>query len=338
MLYPAVRYRCFELATILDMGLATQGALFSVSRQHSYLWNLIAFLVLAFFFATPITLAIEKGKITELSLLVYNTHGLPTIFAKDRPRERFPEIVRLTHDYDISMLQEDFAHHDLVLTHAKEGQSIQRGEGVKTGKCLFCSGSGLTLMSNLSEVDWRVSAIFEPFENCSGWLNRANDCFAQKGFQIIDLRSSRGEEVVLVNTHLDAGRGDLDRAARAAQLDQLILAIDRYVLDQALIVAGDLNLDWDNSKDRKLLFDFRDRLGLARAEKGDQAEHGWTVLDYIFFRSGRNTKLVVVGSGEDSAFVSDDVPLSDHPALFARFSIHRSLARSSHKDQTPGPE
>ena len=322
MLYPAVRYRCFELATILDMGLATQTALFSVSRQHSYIWNLIAFLVLASFFATPITLAIEKGKITELSLLVYNTHGLPTIFAKDRPRERFPEIVRLTHDYDISLFQEDFAHHDLVLKHAKEGQSIQRGEGAKTGKCLFCSGSGLTLMSNLSEVDWRVSAIFEPFENCSGWLNRANDCFAQKGFQIIDLRSIGGEEVVLVNTHLDAGRSDLDRAARAAQLDQIVRVVDGYVSDQALIVAGDLNLDWDNPEDRELLFDFRDRLGLARAEKGVQAEKGWRVLDYIFFRSGKQTTLKVATSGEDRTFVSGGVPLSDHPALFVRFNIH----------------
>ena len=272
-------YLGFDLATIFDMGTAKQIALFSVSRQRSPSWNLIAFLALAVSFAPPITLAIEKEKITELNVLVYNTHGLPRIFAKDHPRERFPEIVRLTHDYDIALLQEDFAHHDLVVKHAKEGQSIQRGEGVKTGKCLFCSGSGLTLMTNLSEADWRVSAIFEPFENCSGWLNRANDCFAQKGFQIIDLRSSRGEEVVLVNTHLDAGRSDLDRAARAAQLDQLILAIHRHVSDQALIVAGDLNLDWDNSKDRELLFDLRDRLGLARAEKGVQAEHGWTVLD-----------------------------------------------------------
>ena len=96
-----------------------------------------SFLSVSVFFATPITLAIEKGKITKLSLLVYNTHGLPTIFAKDRPRERFPEIVRLTHDYDISLLQEDFAHHDLVLKHAKEGQSIQRGEGAKPGNVFF---------------------------------------------------------------------------------------------------------------------------------------------------------------------------------------------------------
>ena len=314
-------YLGFDLATIFDMGTAKQIALFSVSRQRSPSWNLIAFLVLAFSFATPITLAIEREKITELSLLVYNTHGLPRIFAKDQPRERFPEIVRLTHDYDISLLQEDFAHHDLVLKHAKEGQSIQRGEGGKTGKCLFCSGSGLTLMSNLSESEWIESAIFEPFGNCSGWLDRANDCFAQKGFQIIDLRSIKGEEVVLVNTHLDAGRSDLDRAARAAQLDQLILAIDRYVSDQALIVAGDLNLDWDNSKDRELLFDFRDRLGLARAGKGVQAVHGWTVLDYIFYRSGKHTTLTLAGSGEDRSFFSGGIALSDHPALFARFNI-----------------
>ena len=320
------------------MGAARQIALFSVSRQRSYSWNRIAFLALAVSFAPPITLAIEKEKITELNILVYNTHGLPTIFAKDRPRERFPQIVRLTHEYDISMLQEDFAHHDLVLKHAREGQSIQRGEDANTAKCLFCSGSGLTLMSNLPEVDWIASATFEPFENCSGWLNKASDCFAQKGFQIINLRSVRGEEVVLVNTHLDAGRNDSDRAARGAQLNQLILTIDNYVSNQALIIAGDLNLDWDNSKDRELLFDLRDRLGLTRAEKGVQAERGWSVLDYIFYRSGRNTKLVVVGSGEDSAFVSGDVPLSDHPALFATFSIHRSLARSSHKDQTPGLE
>ena len=320
------------------MGAARQIARFLFSRGRSYSWSRITFLVLAVSFVTPITRASEKQKITELNILVYNTHGLPTIFAKDRPRERFPQIVRLTHEYDISMLQEDFAHHDLVLKHASKGQFIQRGEDAETAKCPFCSGSGLTVMSNLSEVDWIASAIFEPFEHCSGWLNKANDCFAQKGFQIINLRSVRGEEVVLVNTHLDAGRNDSDRAARGAQINQLILAIENYVSNQALIVAGDLNLDWDNSKDQELLFDLRDRLGLTRAEKGVQAERGWSVLDYILYRSGRNTKLVVVGSGEDSAFASGDVPLSDHPALFARFSIHRFLDRSSHKDQTPGPE
>ena len=114
----------------------------------------------------------------------------------------------------------------------------------------------------------------------------------------------------------------MDRAARAAQLDQLVLVVDGYVSDQALIVAGDLNLDWDNPKDRELLFDFRDRLGLVRAENGVQAEKGWPVLDYIFFRSGKHTILTVARSGEERTFVSDGMPLSDHPALFAEFNIH----------------
>ena len=51
----------------------------------------------------------------EMSLLVYNTHGLPAFFARDNPGERFPKIGNLTQGFDVSLLQEDFAHHDLLL-------------------------------------------------------------------------------------------------------------------------------------------------------------------------------------------------------------------------------
>ena len=121
---------------------------------------------------------------------------------------------------------------------------------------------------------------------------------------------------------MDAGRSEFDRVARAAQLDQLIRSIENRITVEALIVAGDLNLDWDNTQDRELLFDFRDRLGLARAVNGKQSQRGWTVLDYIFYRSGTQTNLTVLESGEDVNFVSGALSLSDHPALFARFSIY----------------
>ena len=45
----------------------------------------------------------------ELKILVYNTHGLPTIFVDDDPVERFPLIGQQTKRYQISLLQEDFA-------------------------------------------------------------------------------------------------------------------------------------------------------------------------------------------------------------------------------------
>ncbi len=264
----------------------------------------------------------DEKKPTELNILVYNTHGLPTIFARDKPRWRFPKIVELAHVYDASLFQEDFAHHDLIQTHANEAFLIARGENAGEAKCLVCSGSGLTFVSALTEVGWQISTSFEPFEDCSGWLSKSNDCFAQKGFQVIDLLSAGGDRVVLVNTHLDAGGSESDRVARAAQLDQLIQAIENHVTDEGLIVAGDLNLDWDNTEDRDLLFDFRNRLGLTRAENGNQSERGWTVLDYIFFRNGTQTNLMVLDSGEDKNFVSGAIPLSDHPALFARFGVY----------------
>ena len=46
----------------------------------------------------------------------------------------------------------------------------------------------------------------------------------RKGFKLLICDRLEGK-VVLVNTHLDAGRSDLDRAARVAQLDQLVLVI-----------------------------------------------------------------------------------------------------------------
>ena len=91
----------------------------------------------------------------ELNLLVYNTHGLPAIFARDRPRDRFPRIGNLTTQFDLSMLQEDFAHHDLLRQHTAGSAKVHRGENAGSSKCAVCSGSGLTFISNLTSERWR---------------------------------------------------------------------------------------------------------------------------------------------------------------------------------------
>ena len=92
--------------------------------------------------------------------------------------------------------------------------------------------------------------------------------------------------------------------------------------DEAIILAGDLNLNWQSASDKALLLQFRDRLQLTRAETGSQAERGWPVLDYVYFRDGLNADLEVLDSGEDTQFKNDAGPLSDHPALFVRFAVH----------------
>ena len=262
----------------------------------------------------------EPSNAKELTLLVYNTHGLPEFFARDNPKKRFPKIGELTGGYDLSLLQEDFAHHDLLLKGVQRPQSVVRGMDAQSPNCLVCSGSGLTLVSNLSS-NWTVSASFEPFNTCSGWLTKLNDCFAQKGFQLAILESAAGLRIYIVNTHLDAGQSELDRLARASQLDQIALALEADASNEAVLIVGDLNLDWESPADNELLQNFVQRLNLVLAQKGGDASSDWKTLDYIYYRSSKKTSLTVDGAGEDTAFTDNAKPLSDHPALFTNFII-----------------
>ena len=265
-------------------------------------------------------LAPEPEGARELNLLVYNTHGLPDLIARDDPKARFPKIGRLTKKYDLSLLQEDFAHHDLLLQYVERPQSVIRGNDVHTPKCFLCSESGLTLVSNLP-ADWTVTVSFEPFTTCSGWVTKLNDCFAQKGIQLATLESADGRRIYMVNTHLDAGRSDLDRQARASQLNQIAHALEAKAGNDAVLVAGDLNLDWASLQDNELLQNFVQRLNLVLAQKGGDASNDWTTLDYVYYRSSEKTSLRLGRAGEDTEFTAHGKPLSDHPALFTSFIV-----------------
>ncbi len=65
----------------------------------------------------------------EIKILVYNTHGLPSAFAGDDPEERFPLIGEKTKAYQLSLLQEDFAHHELLLKNLGKESVAIRGNG-----------------------------------------------------------------------------------------------------------------------------------------------------------------------------------------------------------------
>ena len=258
---------------------------------------------------------------TDISILVYNTHGLPAVFSRDSPKKRFPKIGVLTQGFDLSLLQEDFAYHDFLLQHLKNSTDIVRGATKDLPKCLVCSGSGLTFISKLKKPNWKTSASFTPFDKCSGWLNRSNDCFAQKGFQLIFLESKGGHRIYIVNTHLDAGDNKADREARASQLDKIALTLEAQTVGEALFVSGDLNLDWENPEDNLLLHKFVNRLNLVLVQKGGNASNGWKTLDYIYYRNGTDTYITDISSGEVDASTKEIGSLSDHPALFVNFRI-----------------
>ena len=253
----------------------------------------------------------------EIKILVYNTHGLPSAFAGDDPKERFPLIGEKTKAYQLSLLQEDFAHHELLLENLNKESIAIRGNGNNKSLCPFCSGSGLTMISNF-EREWQLEVNSEAFNSCSGWLGGLNDCFASKGFQLARIETPSEKYVFILNTHLDAGRSTSDRKVRADQLNQILAKVEKVIDGEALIVAGDLNLRWNDPQDSHLLETFKKDLGLLDSFGGVKNRPS---LDYILYRNGTDTTLEVLEVGIDSDFQYDNKPLSDHPALFIRLLI-----------------
>ena len=255
-----------------------------------------------------------------LRILVYNTHGLPEIFISDNPKKRFPIIGKKTQDFSISLLQEDYSHHEELSSGlAKESLAIRGGLGGRL-ICPFCTGSGLTSVFNLPK-NWAVEVENESYDTCSGWLRGANDCFAYKGFQIIKITLPNSKRFFIVNTHMDAGRRDSDRAARKRQLEQIISTIKQRTTNEALIVAGDLNLNSKNPEDVKLLEHFKEELRLTDSFTGHNISKKWTILDYILYKQGEELEFKIISVGEDESFVTDEGTLSDHPALILELEI-----------------
>jgi len=266
-------------------------------------------------------LSLEEEQNNTLKILVYNTHGLPEIFISDNPKKRFPIIGEKTQSFDISLLQEDYAHHEELTSGLAHSSIAIRGGMGSTFSCPVCTGSGLTSVLNLPG-DWLIEVKNETYQTCSGWLRGANDCFAYKGFQIIKIIPPNKKDFYIVNTHMDAGRRDSDRNAREKQLEHIVSEIKQKTDKKALIVAGDLNLNSKDPEDMELLKNFKKELFLMDTFQNTQIDKRWSILDYILLRQGEDVKFKIYSVGEDESFFSEDGPLSDHPALFIELSIY----------------
>ena len=275
---------------------------------------------LMFYLLIAFEIFCAEDEIINLNILVYNTHGLPEMFIDDNPKMRFPVIGEKTQHFNISLLQEDYSHHEELASGLGAGSLSYRG-GMGTLLCPFCTGSGLTSIFNLPD-GWLISVENETYENCSGWLRGANDCFAYKGFQIIKITLPNKKSFYIVNTHMDAGRRDSDRNTREKQLEHIVSAIKKKTNKKALIVAGDLNLNSKDTKDMELLKKFKKELFLFDTFKDTQIDKKWSILDYILLKQGDDVRFKVNSVGEDGSFVSEEGPLSDHPALFIELSIY----------------
>lgn len=262
----------------------------------------------------------------EISIVSYNIHGLPAWLAFDDPPARIRRIGALLKRYDVAFIQEDFAHHDILVEHTNHVMAIQ-GNGARSEVlslfpflCGTC-GSGLTTLTHrsfgkLSEIQR------QSFSECEGWVRHATDCWATKGFTRARVVLPNRRELDLYNVHLDAGTSVEDRKVRAAQMSQLRDSVITKTGRRAMILAGDLNLDRLNAADRKAIREFVTDLHLNESRASGRTG-GWPrLLDYILFRGSEGIRLQPVEAGEALEFVRDGVPLSDHPAIYAKFRIN----------------
>jgi endonuclease/exonuclease/phosphatase family metal-dependent hydrolase len=264
----------------------------------------------------------------ELSVLTYNTHGLRQRYAKDDPERRFPQIGRLLNGYDVALLQEDFAYHELIAENAEHG--IQRRGNpqdrnliadllapIACGEC----GAGLSTL-----VEGDESALVgehrEAYEAYHGWFGSRYDAWVTKGFLVVRIRLANGAIVDVYNTHLDAGKKKKrveDERVRGSQLEQLRAAMEGLSAGSAVILAGDFNYRVD--RPRPLLDEFAQALGLQ--EVAAETVGRWRPRSaHIFHRSSENAAVELLATGEAVEFVAvGGEPLSDHPAIFARFRV-----------------
>jgi endonuclease/exonuclease/phosphatase family metal-dependent hydrolase len=243
----------------------------------------------------------------RFEVLTYNVAGLPEGISRARPLASLPRIGELLNRYDIALVQEDFAY-PLELRRGIRHPHAS-APFVRTG---LDFGDGLSQFSRFPLTNLQREA----WSSCNGIFDAFFDCLTPKGFSMVRVELGAEALVHVYNVHMDAGRTGADRAAREAQVKQLVAAIARDSAGQAVIVGGDTNL---LRRDRDLL----ERL-LAGASLSDSCAHTrcpqpWRI-DRVLYRSSAVLNLRPSRWRIASEFVGTrDRPLSDHLAVAVRF-------------------
>jgi endonuclease/exonuclease/phosphatase family metal-dependent hydrolase len=245
----------------------------------------------------------------SLSALTYNVHGLPPEITGDDTAGRLVAIGPLLPPFDIVGLQEDFDDDN----HAALVASVNHPTQVRFSEALAdrVYGSGLAVLSHLEEE----SHFQEHYEDCNGVLDAASDCLASKGFQVVRLALAPGATVDVYNTHLEAGGGSEDHAARTQHVQQLLDSLANRSADRAVIFLADTNLHAGDALDGPLLSQLLEEGGLVDscAELGcAEPDH----IDRILVRDSNEVSLQVSEWEVRLEFVDGEgADLSDHPAI-----------------------
>ena len=189
-----------------------------------------------------------------LSVLVFNIHDRllsDSFFSSEaHTEEEVTCIGDLASKFDLVLFQEAFvrpAQLARYTTHVWANHPwFTEGGGADwwplRTMCTICLSPGLLMLAR----EQPESIHSEPYEAFAGWntdLNKADDFFS-KGFQLVKFPS-----FWVLNSHMDAGRGEASIEARALQFRQITTGIRRFVSpDAPLLVGMDANLRPDQEK------------------------------------------------------------------------------------------
>lgn len=236
-----------------------------------------------------------------IRVVTYNVAGLPGPVAKTDPVNSLPQISLRLNGFDLVLVQEDFWYHDLL---AKDIQLPHRTlPAPRPGGMRL--GDGLRRFSRPAFDQYTR----EEWQDCHGILTNGSDCMASKGFDVGTHILAPGVMVDVYNLHMEASHTDRDKAARRAQVMQLLDTIRARSADRAVIVAGDTNMRADDEANLQALLQGAGLRDACRTLGRGEPDR----VDRVMMRGSAALELDPVGWFVDLTFVHPDgIPLSDH--------------------------
>ncbi|MFW5741508.1 MAG: endonuclease/exonuclease/phosphatase family protein [Myxococcota bacterium] len=247
----------------------------------------------------------------EVSVLTYNVAGLPQGVSASSPAQNTERISERLNDYDLVLVQENFAYHQELLEHSDHPHTLPSLDDPSV-----FNASGLTRFSRLVPDAFQQWA----WQACHGVESAGSDCLGSKGFSFAIHEVELDKTTVAIdvyNLHMDAGDGPGDDAARRSQARQLLETIASRSRGNPVIVAGDTNVavPWEEPLALLASAGFLDACTELDCPQPE-------LIDRVLYRSSSFVVIEPIRWRVPETFVDEQgEPLSDHVPVAVDFVV-----------------